>query len=115
MHAGRITILTVGSLVAMSLWQAPARADEPKGERKYLLERVDDAAAVQVYADGFKDLPLEQKVLTWHLYEAAIAGRDIYYQQRHSYAWMMRKVLEFLLTYPDGIEPATLAEIRRYT
>src|SRR5438132_891415 len=43
MHAGRITILIVGSLVAMFFWQAPARAEEPKGERKYLLERGDAA------------------------------------------------------------------------
>ena len=28
-------------------------------ERKYLLERVDEAAVVQLYADGFRDLPLQ--------------------------------------------------------
>ena len=28
-------------------------------ERKYLLERVDDAAVAQVYADGFDELPLD--------------------------------------------------------
>ena len=48
-------------------------------ERKYLLEQVDDAAVVQVYADGFADLSLKDKVLCWHLYQAALAGRDIYY------------------------------------
>ena len=47
-------------------------------ERKYLLERVDDAAVVQVYADGFEKLPLKEKQLVWHLYQAALAGRDIY-------------------------------------
>ena len=31
--------------------------------RPYLLERVDDAAVVQLYADGFAALPLEQKIL----------------------------------------------------
>ena len=40
-------------------------------ERKYLLERVDDAAVVQVYADGFDELPLKEKTLVWHLYQAA--------------------------------------------
>src|SRR5688500_9874391 len=49
---------------------APAAAD-----RKYLLERVDDAAVVQLYADGFQSLPLKQKTLIWHLYQAALAGR----------------------------------------
>src|SRR5436190_11440997 len=49
--------------------------------RKYLLEQVDDAAVVQLYADGFESLPLDQKTLIWHLYQAALAGRDIHYDQ----------------------------------
>ena len=39
---------------------AVAEAAQAPPDRKYLLERVDDAAVVQLYADGFKDLPLEQ-------------------------------------------------------
>ena len=84
-------------------------------ERKYLLERVDDAAVAQVYADGFNDLPLDQKILVWHLYNAALAGRDIYYDQRYVHNLVMRDVLEEILTHADGIPPDTLAEIERYT
>jgi dipeptidyl-peptidase-3 len=84
-------------------------------ERKYLLERVDDAAVAQVYADGFNELPLEQKILIWHLYNAALAGRDIYYDQRHALNLEIRNVLEEILTHADGIEPDVLAEITRYT
>src|SRR4029453_11350152 len=40
--------------------------------RPYLLERVDDAAVVQLYADGFAALPLREKMLIWHLYLAAL-------------------------------------------
>ncbi|MGH9203007.1 MAG: hypothetical protein ACRD2A_17415, partial [Vicinamibacterales bacterium] len=32
-------------------------------DRKYLLETIDDAAVVQVYADGFASLPLREKTL----------------------------------------------------
>ena len=46
-------------------------------ERPYLLERVGEAAVVQYYADGFEALPAATKILAWHLYEAALAGRDI--------------------------------------
>src|SRR5688572_20509085 len=53
----------------------------PPSDRKYLLERIDDAAVAQLYADGFAALPLNQKVLIWHLYQAAVAGRDIFYDQ----------------------------------
>jgi dipeptidyl-peptidase-3 len=83
-------------------------------DRKYLLERVDDAAVVQLYADGFTQLPLDQKVLIWHLYQAAVAGRDIYYDQRYAHNLEMRDVIEEILTHPQGIEEATLAEITRY-
>src|SRR5688572_12566307 len=67
-------------------------------DRKYLLERVDDAAVVQLYADGFRDLPLREKTLLWHLYQAAIAGRDIFYDQKHVHALAMRDVLEAIVS-----------------
>ena len=89
---------------------APAPAD-----RKYLLERVDDAAVVQLYADGFAKLPLREKTLIWHLYQAAVAGRDIFYDQRYVHNLEMRQVLEEIVTHPQGISADTLAEIQRYT
>ncbi len=85
------------------------------GERAFLLEQVDDAAVVQVYADGFAGLPLAQKVLAWHLYQAALAGRDIYYDQRYRHGLEMRDVLEALVRHPAGIAAATMDEVRRYT
>ena len=87
----------------------------PPADRKYLLERVDDASVVQLYADGFSALPLKQKTLIWHLYEAALAGRDIYIDQKHRSALEMRGVLEQIVAHPQGVDQATLAEIVRYT
>ena len=84
-------------------------------ERQYLLERVDDAAVVQLYADGFNDLPLREKTLIWHLYEAAIAGRDIFFDQKHRHALEMRGVVEAILRRPQGVDAGTLKEVQRYT
>ena len=89
---------------------APAPAD-----RKYLLERVDDAAVVQLYADGFDKLSLREKTLIWHLYQAALAGRDIFYDQRYAHNLEMRQVLEEIVTHPQGVAADTLSEIQRYT
>jgi dipeptidyl-peptidase-3 len=83
--------------------------------RRYLLERVDEAAVVQLYADGFAALPLREKTLIYHLYKAAIAGRDIYYDQRYAHNLEMRDVLEEIVTHAGGIPAGTLAEIQRYT
>jgi dipeptidyl-peptidase-3 len=85
------------------------------GDRTYLLERVGDAAVVQLYADGFAKLPLREKILIWHLYQAALAGRDIYIDQRHRLALEMRGVLEQIVAHPQGVDPSTLAEVLRYT
>ena len=93
---------------------APAAA-ESAGDRKYLLERVDDAAVVQLYADGFRDLPLKDKILVWHLYQAAIAGRDIFFDQKHARALEMRDVLEAIITHAEKVDKPTLDEITRYT
>ncbi|MGE3490564.1 MAG: peptidase M49 [Vicinamibacterales bacterium] len=84
-------------------------------ERPYLLEQIDDAAVVQLYADGFDALTLKEKTLVWHLYQAAIAGRDIYYDQRHRHNLGMRSLLEGVLRHAQGVPPETLAELTRYT
>src|SRR5512132_2654819 len=90
-------------------------ADRHPSDRPYLLERVGEAAVVQVYADGFRDLPLREKTLVWHLAQAAIAGRDIFYDQRYAHNLEMRDVLEAILTHASDVDRATLAEIERYT
>jgi dipeptidyl-peptidase III len=66
--------MAVASIAACSRGEttpAPAASSSASApavtERKYLLERVADAAVVQVYADGFEKLPLKEKQLVWHL------------------------------------------------
>jgi dipeptidyl-peptidase-3 len=104
----------------------PAPASTPPTaatERKYLLERVGEAAVVQLYADGFAQLPRREKALVWHLAQAAIAGRDIFYDQRYAHNLEMRDVLEAIVTHgrlraegaSAGIDATTFAAIDRYT
>jgi dipeptidyl-peptidase-3 len=92
---------------------APAAPAAP-ADRKYLLERIDDAAVVQLYADGFSSLPLKQKQLIFHLYQAAIAGRDIFIDQKHRDALAMREIIDPIVAYPQGIDGPVIAEIQRY-
>jgi dipeptidyl-peptidase-3 len=88
---------------------------ETRIDRPYLLERVGDAAIVQIYADGFEHLSLRDKILCWHLSQAALAGRDIYYDQRYVHNLTIRRVLEAVLTHPSGTDPAVLDAITHYT
>jgi dipeptidyl-peptidase-3 len=95
----------------------PPTAVPPSAEnsRKYLLEQIDDASVIQLYADQFNALSLREKTLVWHLTQAALAGRDIFYDQKHRNALEMRRVLEAIVSHSQGIDPPTLTEIQRYT
>jgi dipeptidyl-peptidase-3 len=101
----------------MSMREQPADeqtiAPERIEERPYLLERVGEAAVVQLYADGFAALPLGEKVLVWHLAQAAIAGRDIYYDQRYAHNLELRELLEALVPHwralPDDARDAIVS------
>ena len=93
---------------------AASTATAQEAERPYLLERIDDAAIGQIYADGFEGLDLREKVLIWHLYNAALAGRDIFYDQRYVHNLDMRETFEEILTHGDGVEAETLEVIHRY-
>ena len=61
-------------------------------------------------------LTLDEKMLVWHLYQAAIAGRDIYYDQRYRHNLAMRDISR---RDPHACRRAspkpTLAELTRYT
>ena len=92
----------------------PAAASA-SSDRQYLLERVGEAAVVQVYADAFRDLPLREKTLVWHLGQAAIAGRDIFYDQRYIHNLEMRDMLEALVPHASAIDADTWTAIEQYT
>src|SRR5688572_12069764 len=121
-----LTLMLVVAMAAACSRSAPTEegngAPSPAGvtasngaERKYLLDRVDDAAIVQLYADGFSALPVREKTLIYHLAQAALVGRDIFIDQKHRSALEMRGVIEQVVAHPQGVDAATLAEIERYT
>jgi dipeptidyl-peptidase-3 len=113
-----IAVMTICGTAACGRGEVSDVARTPSAtavERQYLLDRIDDAAVVQVYADGFEALPLGQKTLIWHLYEAAIAGRDIFLDQKYASSLEMRDVLESILTHSANVDKATLDEVTRYT
>jgi dipeptidyl-peptidase-3 len=109
-----VVTLVVAIGVASSSGIPMASAAQETTERPYLLEQIGDAAVVQLYADGFEALSVREKTLIWHLYQAALAGRDIYYDQRYEHSLEMREVLEEIITHPDGVDPGALAAIHQY-
>lgn len=53
-----------------------------------------DLQVLRYQSPGFDQLSLQQKQLAYYLYEAALSGRDIAYDQRGKYNILIRKTLE---------------------
>ncbi|MCH7886545.1 MAG: peptidase M49 [Candidatus Marinimicrobia bacterium] len=110
-----VMLLIAGATLTAGCSKKDSGDINTEGERKYFLEKVRNVMVVQVYADGFKDLTLKEKMLAWHLYRSAIAGRDIYYDQNHKYALKIRNILEAIVENPEGIDEDVQSEILEYT
>ncbi|HEX5052148.1 MAG TPA: dihydrofolate reductase, partial [Planctomycetota bacterium] len=94
---------------------AAATAAPQDATRRYELDRVDTSAVVQLYADGFDALTANDKLLAFHLVQAAIAGRDITLDQRFALNLPIRCVLESLYLTKDTLPGPVRAEVERYT
>jgi dipeptidyl-peptidase-3 len=53
-----------------------------------------DLQLLRYQIHGWNELSLQQKQLAYYLYEAALCGRDILYDQKNKYGLMVRKTLE---------------------
>src|SRR5262249_60247749 len=73
--------------------------------RPSLLKTGDGSAAARLYADGFEALSRRERVLAFYLYRAALAGRDIFYDQMGRDVLEIRDLLEEILTHPQEVDP----------
>ncbi len=61
-----------------------------------------DLQLLRYQVPGFNQLNLQQKQLAYYLYEAALCGRDIIYDQKSRYGILLRKTLENAFTNYKG-------------
>ncbi len=87
---------------------------DPYAGREVILGEEGRVTLLQLYADGFDALPLRERTLAYHLYQASVAGRDIAWDQTHRYSLKLRRLLGAVLVHPKGVHEATLARITRY-
>jgi dipeptidyl-peptidase-3 len=82
-----------------------AETKEPAEEEdnfKYLTEQFADLKVIRYKAPGFENLTPKQKELAYYLYEAALSGRDIFYDQNYKYDLKIRKTLEAIVASYNG-------------
>lgn len=68
----------------------------------YLVDRFADIQVLRYKVPGFEKLSLDQKRLIYYLTEAAIAGRDILWDQNGKYNLQLRNLLEDIYTSYKG-------------
>lgn len=69
---------------------------------KYLTEQFADLSILRYQIPGFEELTPKQKELVYYLYEAALAGRDIFYDQNYKYNLKVRRTIEAIVSSYKG-------------
>ncbi len=85
--------LTMMTLSIASCNQEPSKTPQPE-EFKFLLEQFADLKIMRYQVPGFDSLTIQQKELVYYLSQAAIAGRDILFDQNYKYNLAIRRTLE---------------------
>ncbi|MFC6999517.1 dipeptidyl-peptidase 3 family protein [Rufibacter roseus] len=64
---------------------------------KYVTEQFADLRILRYRVPGFEELPAKQKELLYYLYEAALSGRDIIYDQNYKHNLRIRRTLDAIV------------------
>src|ERR1051325_1224894 len=85
--------------------------DQPKEETSvspdsngfaYAVDQFYDLRILRYQVPGFENLTPKQKELVYYLYEAALAGKDIIWDQNYKYNLTIRKTLEAIVSTYKG-------------
>ena len=109
MHRTIIIIMAL-ALAACAREETPTEeavetAAEPVAETEALgvvVDRFADFEVLRYEVPGFDELPLQQKQLAYYLSQAALAGRDIYYDQNFEHNLRIRKLLAAIVKSYTG-------------
>ena len=73
-----------------------------KNNFKYIAEQFADLMILRYRVPGFEELPLKQKELVYYLYEAALYGRAIIFDQHNKYNLAIKSILEVIVKHYKG-------------
>ena len=88
-------------LAACGQGQAPEDATATP-EFDVQVDRFADVEVLRYQVPGFDELSLQEKKLAYYLSEAALAGRDIYYDQNYRHNLRIRKLLAAVVRSYSG-------------
>ena len=85
---------------ALFLWSCQREREKPSTTKEDFNYKVDQFADLQILryqVHGFDQLDLEKKKLVYYLYQAALSGRDIFYDQNNQHNLTIRRTIEAVI------------------
>jgi dipeptidyl-peptidase-3 len=79
-----------------------AASAAPEQPFEVSVDRFADVEVLRYAVPGFDELPLAQKKLAYYLSQAALAGRDIIYDQNYEHNLRIRKLLSAIISSYNG-------------
>lgn len=101
-------------LATLFLLLAVASVSFSQTEKSALVDRVDTTAFIQLEANSFNSLTLQQKKLAYYLEEASVAIDPIIYDQLSKYGLRQKRLLEEIVAHPEGTSPEIMGKITAF-
>lgn len=97
-------VLPIFLIVAMMQFTMAKETNQPANsdDFSYVSEQFADLRILRYRIPGFDNLTLQQKSLAYYLSQAALAGRDIYWDQNYRHNLTIRRVLEQVVRNYQG-------------
>ncbi|HEX4495447.1 MAG TPA: peptidase [Thermoanaerobaculia bacterium] len=108
--AFRRTRRTLALIPFASLLALPLTAQAPSP----LVARIGPRGFLQVESPSFAKLPLSQKMVAYHLYQAAVQLDPIFYDQMSAYGLTAKRLLGALVERPERLPEASRKAIVEY-
>lgn len=97
----KIKYIAAGAIMVAALTSQSAMAKD-NSDFNYVVDRFADIEVLRYKVPDFEKLTLKQKALVYYLTEAAIAGRDILWDQNGKYNLPIRQLIENVYTNYSG-------------
>jgi dipeptidyl-peptidase III len=116
MFKTKFIAISVIALIGLSSCggNAEKKEEEKKSEAPFevISERFGDVQMLRYQITGFEELSLKQKELAYYLYEAALSGRDIIWDQKYRHNLLVRRTIEAIWNNYKGDKNA--AEYKKF-
>ncbi|MGA2687449.1 MAG: hypothetical protein ABSE85_05195, partial [Candidatus Korobacteraceae bacterium] len=114
LRSSAFVLMFVSLLIPVAAQVKSAKPSSPNASPGELVDRVGSTGFVQIHAESFRALSPQEQELAYWLTQAAIAIDPIIYDQLSWFGLRQKRLLEEIVSHPNGIDPATMTKITDY-